>query len=89
MIPDMSASRSGASDTELEKIGEIVYNGAEEVFELCGVSHDFCIQSVGFEAVVFGGSNRVIWTLTQGFRPDKRYCSQSFIDKFNLIKKTQ
>lgn len=41
---------------------------------------DFCVQSFSGEAIVFGGTNRLIWTPAHGFRPDRSYCTPKFYE---------
>ena len=53
---------------------------ASEYWERANCLGDFCIQHVGAgESIVFGGSNRVVWTIRSGFIIDRSYCSSSFL----------
>jgi hypothetical protein len=40
---------------------------------------DFCIQSFSPTSIVFGSTNRLVWTPTGGFRPDRSYCTNKFL----------
>lgn len=73
-------------EMEIEKIGTLVAETAQEIFESCGCPDDFCIQTVGMVAV-FGGINRLIWSPRNGFQPDKRYCTERFLIRFNEMFK--
>jgi hypothetical protein len=46
---------------------------------------DFCIQCVGGSVVVFGGLNRVKWTLKHGFSIERGYCSQTFREHWDKL----
>lgn len=61
-----------------EIVADIVLNAAEFWAECPG---DFCVQYVG-ERIVFGGTNRIVWSATYGFECDESYCTQKFIDHF-------
>lgn len=64
---------------ELE-IGQAVIEVAEYCFEKAGCPEDYCIQhSNGCGTVVFGGTNRLIWSAFRGWKIDKPYCSDAFI----------
>ena len=45
---------------------------------------DFCIQSADWYEghAVFGGTNRLLWSVEYGFRPDPSYCSPKFKEQF-------
>ncbi len=60
------------------EVGLLVIEEALNRFEACGAAEDFCVQSVG-AAVVFGGTNRILWTASAGFRPDVTYCTPRFL----------
>lgn len=44
------------------------------------VGSDFCVQHIGLGSIVFGGLNRVIWSVKSGFRVDSPYCSPQFLE---------
>ena len=71
------------NDLDLESIAEIVVEVTHELFAQAGYEGDFCIQATGFESVVFGGTNRVIWHPITGYRFDEPFCSERFMEKFN------
>lgn len=62
-----------------ERIGDIVLEAAHDIFCTCQAESDFCVQSTGGQTVVFGGTNRLIWTARGGFRPDRGYCTERFL----------
>lgn len=62
--------------------GELIYAivvEAEERFKKCDEESDFCIQTAS-TVIVFGGTNRVIWSPQNGFRPDRSYCRDTFLE---------
>jgi hypothetical protein len=65
-----------------EDIGILVAEEAEEIFRTCGAEDDYCIQTVGFDCAVFGGTNRVIFRPLSGFCLDTDYCTDNFITAF-------
>ena len=46
---------------------------------------DFCIQLFGVTAIVFGGTNRLVWTPTHGFNPDRPYCTERFLKRYDEL----
>jgi len=67
------------------ELGEVVCDEARGIFDECGADEDFCIQDVGETYIIFGGTNRLIWTC-RGFTIDKHLCTPNFIDSFeNLV----
>lgn len=68
-----------------ENLGELLCEMAEEIFIECGAADDFCIQSVGSAAAVFGGTNRLIFTI-KGFHIDESYCNHEFRRLFYKLK---
>jgi hypothetical protein len=65
----------------VEEIGLLLIDEAQQRFQQCDAQNDFCIQDVGIN-VIFGGTNRLIWSPRQGFILDKLYCTQQFIKKY-------
>lgn len=55
----------------------------EIIFEEC--PEDFCIQYMGFTSIVFGGVNRVVWSIKNGLQIDKPYCSEKFIKHWEKV----
>ena len=47
--------------------------------------NDFCIQTVGYDSIVFGGWNRVVWHYKRGFRVEVSHSTQEFVDHFNEV----
>jgi hypothetical protein len=72
---------------QLAEIGEVIANQAQEIFEYCNQLDDFCIQSIGFKSIVFGGWNRLIFRLDSGWYLSESHCTYKFIAKFNQWKK--
>ncbi len=71
-------------DKQIYDLGDLVYEEASNLFDRIGYSDDFCIQSVGIRAV-FGGSNRLIWSPSKGFWPEREYCTPQFLKKWDSI----
>ena len=46
---------------------------------------DFCLQSASSETLVFGGTNRLIWSAARGFQPDQSYCTEKFLLNWQAI----
>jgi hypothetical protein len=70
----------GVSSDDLGKLGAIfsnLINSASRYFIEC--PDDFCVQTIGYQSIVFGGTNRLIWIPEFGFRPDPQYCTESFL----------
>lgn len=63
------------------EIAEMVITAAQDLFEACGAKDDYCIQTIG-SVVVFGGTNRVLWRPTTGFRADPSACTPAFYAEF-------
>lgn len=47
---------------------------------------DFCVQAAFGECLVFGGTNRLIWSPRRGFYPDKSYCTERFIERCRQLR---
>ena len=69
-------------DEQVQAIGMIVIERALEIFERCGAASDFCVQSASDTGAVFGGTNRLLWSLDSGFRPDPTYCTARFREAY-------
>jgi hypothetical protein len=68
-----------------EQDGELAYSieeMASQIFTECGAEDDYCVQSIGWGSIVFGGTNRLILD-KNGWRLDESYCTLRFIDQFN------
>lgn len=65
-------------------IGEQVVYKALDIFEACEATSDFCMQSCeeANEIVVFGGFNRVLWSLRKGFWASEWHCTEKFLRLF-------
>jgi hypothetical protein len=67
------------------EIGEVVVDAALDIFAECGAASDFCVQHIGGN-IVFGGTNRLIWSSKFGFNPDRSYCTENFLKKWDERK---
>ena len=77
-----------ADDESWKTIGEQVCAVAETIFRDCGAESDYCIQDNSrYGQVVFGGVNRVIWTVSGGFSISLSHCTDEFIEKFPEARK--
>mgnify|MGYP003435638571 FL=1 len=61
---------------------------AENIFKYCNAHSDFGLQSIGYNSIVFGGTNRLIWNI-DSFRIDESYCTANFKDKFKELKNSK
>lgn len=61
---------------------------AENIFKYCNAYSDFGLQSVSYNSIVFGGTNRLIWNI-DSFRIDESYCTDNFKDKFKELKNSK
>jgi hypothetical protein len=69
----------------IELIESIVLE-AERIFKLCGASDDFCFQHATNKTIVFGGTNRLIWSAKKGFRVDQSSCTSRFLLEWTKYK---
>ena len=60
----------------------VVY--AKEYFADC--LQDFCIQHVSYECIIFGGTNRLKWSVRKGFTVLEKYCTPSFIEHAKKVE---
>ena len=74
---------------ELTCYAEAVVEAAAEFFsDRPGAVEDFCVQSGHLfddDVVVFGGTNRLQWSLNHGFRYSPSHCIEPFIARFREI----
>lgn len=70
------------SPVDRDGLGYAVVTRAAEFFKFC--PNDFCVQHANWAEghAVFGGSNRLLWSVSAGFRPDPTYCSARFKEQF-------
>ena len=64
-------------------IEDLLMEYAKEFWEEC--PDDFCVQDRCEDRVVFGGTNRVTWSIRRGFRIDRPYCTEKFIRHYEKI----
>ena len=72
-------------DVSDEDILRTVFNTAREIFIKCEASSDFGIQHIGSTAVVFGGTNRLIYG-ANGWSIDEGLCTPRFVHHWKQIK---
>ncbi len=60
-----------------------IVHAAARYFEKC--PEDFCIQHVAAVSIIFGGTNRLIWSPVSGFRYDEPYCRPEFIAHYKEL----
>jgi len=46
---------------------------------------DFVVQFFTADHIVFGSTNRLIWSPATGFRPDRGYCTAKFLKHYDSI----
>lgn len=76
---------STPTNEQIQRIGETVCEEAYSIFCDCGAEEDFCVQATGSESVVFGGTNRLMWSVRRGFYPDRPYCTPTFLKRWDLL----
>lgn len=67
---------------ESPSLGELVLTIVEEAFckfDDAGAAEDFGLQHVGPGKIVFGRTNRVTWSASEGFVADESYCTERFM----------
>lgn len=67
---------------ESPAIGELVLAIVEEAFckfDDAGAADDFGLQCIGPGKIVFGRTNRVSWSASEGFVADETYCTDRFM----------
>ena len=70
------------TNEELMEMGVALLEVAEEVFHTCRADEDFCVQSIGLSNVVFGGTNRLVFS-HKGFFINESHCTPQFVRLFN------
>tara|TARA_Y100000296_G_C5130486_1_gene235262 strand:+ start:663 stop:986 length:324 start_codon:yes stop_codon:yes gene_type:complete len=70
-----------AQKLELLEVMENVVHQAKEVFEHCPT--DFCLQHIGSFVIIFGGTNRLVWHIDSGFKPDRKSCTDEFLNNWD------
>ena len=68
-------------EKQSQEIGMVIIEEAADRFTECGAASDFYIQHIG-STVVFGGTNRLIFSLKFGFYMEKSYCTERFIKEY-------
>jgi len=66
-------------------VASIIYE-AQEIFKSCGSESDFCIQNAGEECIIFGGWNRVKWSVRGGWVAFESHCNPEFLAAFAKLE---
>ena len=61
------------NERDLGALGALVACEANIIFERAGCGSDFCVQHIGLNSAVFGGTNRLLWSPHKGFRADEAH----------------
>lgn len=87
---DLQGRLHAVVKTTIERLGDDDRSGmiygiisrAAAFFAHC--PEDFCVQHADWYDghAVFGGTNRLLWSMSAGFRPDPPYCSPRFMEQF-------
>jgi len=78
----------GGKDKDAEFFAIILVETAAEFFALSpSMADDFGLQSGDLYGgvVVFGGTNRLKWSLKHGFVADVSYCTERFLSRYKLL----
>jgi len=87
MDDPLERSMRQLSDTEKEEILFSVLSIAEDIFSQCTKDPiDFCVQHIDDAAIIFGGTNRLIFN-RHGWYISESHCTDKFIENFNSIFK--
>ena len=78
-IPGYSELSDSFKDSVGVEIVELIVEEAFSYWEVANCMSDFCFQSAGVGTIVFGSTNRLLWSYISGFRIDQSYCSPNFI----------
>lgn len=73
------------TEKQFQEIGEVLVNEAYTLFCDLEIERDFCIQVIGGNCVVFGATNRILWSLQHGFQLDVSYCTDTTIQKWGAM----
>lgn len=88
--------RMSVSTTQIDRVARYIWKGgaglefffdlvleAAKFFEDC--PEDFCLQNAQGGDLVFGGTNRLLWSINRGFRPDRSYCTERFLKRADVL----
>lgn len=79
------ANQKHPAETIEKHWGELIAaicDEAKDRFKACECESDFCIQNVGFETIVFGGVNRLVWHVKHGWLISESDCTDRFISVY-------
>lgn len=79
----MADNHRRLTDDQAREIADLVMYEAKEIWIAAECPDDFCVQHYGWTAIVFGGTNRVQWSVRNGFRVDRSYCTARFLEAFD------
>lgn len=77
-----------AEHGEVGSYADVIVEAASEFFDYSEfAANDFGVQAGHLEegVVVFGGTNRLQWSLKFGFRYSPSHCSEKFIARFREV----
>jgi hypothetical protein len=69
------------NDKELIDLGIALFGAAETIFHECQAKEDFCVQCISGDTVVFGGTNRLIFSYN-GWYISESHCTPQFARLF-------
>jgi hypothetical protein len=80
------AARRLALNEDAPVLLAAIASAAARYWDADGIdADDFCVQHVGIETVVFGATNRLVWSPTRGFWPDRSYCTPAFLARCEAL----
>lgn len=62
-----------------------ITKAAVRYWEYTNDTSDFTLQLVSDDCVIFGGTNRLVWSPFYGFRPDRAYCTERFLSHYEKL----
>lgn len=68
---------------QAETLAGWVVETARSIWREADCEDDFCVQHYGdSDTIVFGGTNRIVWSVRHGFRAEPSYCTERFLEAF-------
>lgn len=80
-----SAALKILDNVSLPELVEALASAAYCRFVNAGAKSDFCVQYVGPNCILFGGTNRVKWDPFSGFQLEESHCTKNFIDRWKEL----
>jgi hypothetical protein len=81
---DEAADKIHTRNQDSFMIVATICQAAAKYFEHC--PRDFCLQHCDGERIIFGGTNRLIWTARSGFVPSDSHCTERFLANFDSLQ---